>query len=61
MKALIIGFGSIGKRHYEVLTSFENIECIDIVTKQRLKDKITYTKLKDVKNLNSYDYFIIFV
>jgi CMP-N,N'-diacetyllegionaminic acid synthase len=59
VKILIIGYGSIGKRHYEVLNLFDYIKQIDIVTKQILKDKITYKNLLEIKNLNNYDYFII--
>lgn len=59
MKALIIGFGSIGRRHYEVLSSFKNISNIDIVTKQILDEKQTFQNIEEIKNLSSYDYFII--
>ena len=59
MKVLLIGYGSIGKRHEEVLLSFHDIKSIDIVTKQILKNKQTFVSLKDVNNLGSYDYFII--
>ncbi|MGB5920478.1 Gfo/Idh/MocA family protein [Arcobacter sp.] len=59
MRVLIIGFGSIGKRHYEVLSSFEGIEAIDIVTKQTLDDKKTYKELEKISDLSIYDYFII--
>ena len=56
---LLIGFGSIGKRHYEVLNEFFNVNSIDIVTKQTLDDKVTYKSLDIIENLNQYDYFII--
>ncbi|WP_455757134.1 Gfo/Idh/MocA family protein [Sulfurimonas sp.] len=59
MTVLIIGYGSIGKRHYEVLSSFKDVTNIDIVTKQNLENKKTFLSLELVKNLNSYDYFII--
>lgn len=59
MKVLIIGYGSIGKRHEGVLSQFKNIKTIDIVTKQNLDNKNTFLSLKKVTNLNSYDYFII--
>ena len=59
MKVLIIGYGSIGNRHEKVLASFKNIESIDIVTKQTLKDKTTYPSLAKVENINIYDYFVI--
>ena len=59
MKVLIIGYGSIGKRHEEVLSNFKNIKSIDIVTKQTLKDKTTFSLLAKVENINTYDYFVI--
>ena len=59
MKVLIIGFGSIGKRHYEVLLALPQVQAIDLVTKQNIEDKICYKKLEVVDNLNQYDYFVI--
>lgn len=59
MKILIIGYGSIGKRHYEVLRSLKNVKQIDLVTKQSIKNINTFKELKDIKNLNIYDYFVI--
>lgn len=60
MKVLIIGFGSIGQRHNEVLSKFKDISTIDIVTKQTLNDNITsFQSLQDIKQLDIYDYYII--
>ena len=59
MKVLLIGYGSIGKRHYEVLNSFEKVKSIDLVTKQDIKNIITYKDLEDIKDLNAYDYFFV--
>ena len=59
MNILLIGYGSIGKRHEEVLLTFSNIDSIEIVTTQNLTNKITFNSLNEVKNLNKYDYFII--
>ncbi|MCG3701772.1 Gfo/Idh/MocA family oxidoreductase [Aliarcobacter butzleri] len=59
MKALIIGFGSIGKRHYDVLSKLSEIRGIDLVTKQNIENKICYKKLEVVNNINQYDYFVI--
>jgi len=59
LKVLIIGFGSIGKRHYEVLSKLSKVQTIDLVTKQNIKDKICYRNLEGVDNINQYDYFVI--
>lgn len=59
MKVLIVGYGSVGKRHYEVLASLENIISIDIVTKQDIKGIKTFENLRTVDNIGNYDYFII--
>lgn len=59
MKVLIIGYGSIGRRHEEVLLAFKSISQIDIVTKQALINKVTFKNLEEVEKLDKYDYFII--
>lgn len=59
MNVLIIGYGSIGKRHESVLMKIRKNINIDFVTKQCLNNKKTFRKLSDVKEINKYDYFII--
>lgn len=59
MRVLLIGYGSIGKRHEEVLLGLETVQAIDIVTKQKLNNKIYFPSLEDVDNIDKYDYFII--
>lgn len=59
MKVLLIGFGSIGRRHYDVLKAFSTISEIHVVTKQTLTEMTTFTCLDDVSNLEQYDYFLI--
>ncbi len=59
MHILIIGYGSIGKRHEEVLLQLNSTSVIDIVTKQKLPKKQTFKSLKEVISIDSYDYFII--
>lgn len=59
MKVLLIGFGSIGKRHYEVLSDISKISQIDVVTKQSIKELHTYSSLEEVNYLEKYDYFVI--
>jgi predicted dehydrogenase len=59
MKVLLIGFGSIGRRHYEILSKMPQVQAVDLVTKQTIKDVICYKNLQDVDNISQYDYFII--
>lgn len=59
MRALIIGYGSIGQRHYDVLTSIGSFEAIHIVTSQTLNDLTTFKTLEEVPNIDTYDYFVI--
>jgi len=59
LRVLIIGYGSIGKRHYEVLSQLSIIDDINLVTKQNIKNKICYKSLDSIDNINQYDYFII--
>lgn len=59
MNVLLIGFGSIGKRHDEILSNLDGIDRIDLVTKQTVPDRVCYTELEQVRHLHDYDYFII--
>lgn len=59
MKVLLIGFGSIGKRHFDVLSSLPQISSIDLLTQQKVKICQCYKKFEEIKNLNVYDYFVI--
>ena len=51
MKILIIGYGSIGRRHFEILSKNYNVEVVS-------KYKGSFFNLDEV-NLNKFDYFII--
>lgn len=61
MRVLIIGYGSIGKRHYSVLSTLNNIESISLVSKQKNINPslLVYENLDAVEHLDSYDYFVI--
>ncbi|MCS7214646.1 MAG: Gfo/Idh/MocA family oxidoreductase [Thermodesulfovibrio sp.] len=58
LRVLIVGYGSIGKRHREVLSRFNEVSEIHLVTSQNLVDTITYKNIESVP-LNDYDYIII--
>jgi len=58
MKALVIGYGSIGKRHYEILSSLSQILSCDVITKQNVKMIQTYPSLQEC-DLEQYDYIVI--
>lgn len=59
MNVLIIGFGSIGKRHYEILSTFREVDNIDVVTQQSPDTVISTFKSLEQIELNNYDYIII--
>jgi hypothetical protein len=59
LKVLIIGFGSIGKRHYDVLSQLSEVQNIDLVTKQNIENIVCYINLEIIKNIEEYDYFVI--
>lgn len=61
MRALVIGYGSIGKRHVQLLNTLEKITDVDIVTKQNIKEYPGkhFLTLQDIPNLSEYDYFVI--
>ena len=55
---MIIGYGSIGKRHASILSKFPNIREIIILSKQKNLPYKTIIKIEDAKKY-SPDYFII--
>jgi len=61
MRVIIVGFGSIGRRHFEILSNLENVAAVDIVTKQNIQNKegISYKNLCEVQEISHYDYFVI--
>src|SRR3989338_5030057 len=54
-----MGYGSIGKRHYEVLSNIDSVTTIDVVSAQTLSGLTTYKTIDQVENLESYDYIVI--
>ncbi|EAJ6871912.1 hypothetical protein FGY55_06055 [Campylobacter coli] len=58
MKILLIGYGSIGKRHVEVLEKYFTCE-IHIVSSQQDLRHMTFSSINEVTNIAIYDYFII--
>ena len=59
MKVLLIGYGSIGKRHFEILNGFYDVGTIDVITKQNIDELNTFKTLQNIENITIYDYFII--
>ena len=59
LKVLIIGYGSIGQRHFEILQAMKQVTSIDVVSKQNLTHTRTFKTLESVPNLQEYDYFVI--
>ncbi len=56
MRALIIGFGSIGRRHYEVLSGLGHE--VSVLTSQILEGIQTYKDFSEIE-LSEFDYFVI--
>jgi CMP-N,N'-diacetyllegionaminic acid synthase len=59
LKALIVGFGSIGKRHFEILSALAHIDSVHIVTKQSFDDIVSFREIMDIEDIEIYDYFVI--
>ena len=57
MRVLVIGYGSIGVRHVEILKGME-FE-VSVLTKQKGLPERTFDSLKDALSFNSPDYVII--
>ena len=52
MNALIIGFGSAGKRHAKILNSYKKIKRIYIKTNQKINSYNKFIFIEKIKNLN---------
>ena len=57
-KVLIIGYGSIGKKHATLLKKFKNISTIYVMTKQKCSGFKKVNNISEVKRINP-DYIII--
>lgn len=58
MNVLIIGFGSIGKRHFNILSKIKEINACHVVTSQILENITTFKSIDEV-DLKNYDYIVI--
>jgi len=58
-KVLIIGHGSIGKRHYKILSKFKSVNVIKIITELKIPKKLKIKfKKKEIQDYNP-DYIVI--
>lgn len=57
-KVLIIGFGSIGKRHASILSKFKSVDKIFILTKQKTSRYANINTLRETKLIDP-DYILI--
>lgn len=58
MRVLIVGYGSIGKRHANILSKNKNISDLKIFSKRKIKDFTIINKKKEIKKYNPH-YVII--
>lgn len=59
LKALIIGFGSIGRRHHEILCGLIGSQNVEVVSRRETGLSSAYRSMDDISDLNFYDYFIV--
>lgn len=57
-KCLVIGYGSIGKRHVKYLSRIIQKKCIYIVSQKKINNYKTFTNIKDIVNID-FDYIVI--
>lgn len=57
MKCLVIGYGSIGKRHVSVLANLNHK--VFVVTKQQINEYSTFDTVEDALKNENFDYIII--
>jgi predicted dehydrogenase len=57
-RALIIGYGSAGKRHAQILNSMDDISSISVLSNQKMLPFETITSLEDISSCDP-DYVII--
>jgi CMP-N,N'-diacetyllegionaminic acid synthase len=58
MKALVIGYGSIGRRHAKILQKNFHFR-VDIVTQQTISQFVTFGDLQTIDDIAAYDYYVI--
>lgn len=58
LKALVIGFGSIGKRHAEIMNAMDEIDHVSVLSSQSDLKYNTLSSLEDIPLLNP-DYVVI--
>ncbi len=59
MKALVIGFGSIGRRHYDILCSLLGVNNVAVVSRRDIEVENSFRSINDVNHITDYDYFVI--
>jgi Predicted dehydrogenases and related proteins len=61
VRILIVGFGSIGERHYNILKKFNKVSKINVVSRYSKNDNVLCGELSELSNeqLNYYDLFIV--
>ena len=58
MKVLVIGYGSIGRRHAKILSNFKNVSQVYVYSKQKNISYQTLSDLIEVIKFN-FDYVVV--
>jgi hypothetical protein len=59
MQSLIVGFGSNGKRHYDILINNLGKRKVFIVSRREISIENSFHSLKDISDIDDYNYFVI--
>lgn len=59
MKCLVVSYGSIGKRHFEILKNFNQVSEVHIVTSQIVENETVFKSISEACKNNEYYYVVI--
>ncbi len=59
MRSLVLSFGSIGRRHYEILKGLSGISEVHVVSSQKIEGSKIYKTIREAFSENDYGYIVI--